>query len=240
MTGAVTARAVPAAASRGRELSDVLAGVELDGAAERLAAVLDPSFLSEAGWDPVSRVLSLPAGHQLLGRAVCRSGGCTTTVHAGLGGVCHRCFTRLRGQGLTAEQIAGSPQLPPLPARVMQCAVPGCQREPTVTRAILCESHVRQFRQRAGKPAIGQFLADPRVRALPPFRPCAVVACARAADGACGYCNTHYQRWRTATRTGPELDAGQWQRTEPAVAVGCPELSGSGSIRVLPERTGNG
>jgi len=218
VTGAVTARARPAAASRGREFSDVLAGVELDGAAGRLAALLDPSFLSEAGWDPASRVLSLPAGHRLLGRAVCRSGGCTTTVHAGLGGVCHRCFTRLRGQGLTADQIAGSPQLPPLPARVMQCAVPGCQREPTVIRAILCESHVRQFRQRAGKPTIGQFLADPRVRALPPFRPCAVVACARAADGACGYCNTHYQRWRTATRTGPDLDAGQWQRTEPAVA----------------------
>ena len=63
--GTVTARAVPAAASTGREFSGVLAGAVLDGDAGRLAALLDPAFLSEAGWDPGSRVLSLPAGHQL-------------------------------------------------------------------------------------------------------------------------------------------------------------------------------
>ena len=217
MTAAAAVRTRPAtgdAAGYGH----VLAGVELDGPAQRLAALLDPSFLSEAGWDPAGRVLSLPAGHRLLGRAVCRAGGCATTQHTGLGGVCHRCFTRLAGQGMTAEQIAGSPQLPPLPARVTRCAVPGCQREPTVTQAVLCESHVRQFRQRAGGPAIGQFLADPRVRPLPPFSPCAVAACTRAADSARGYCGTHYQRWRVAARTGHDLDAGQWQQAEPAVA----------------------
>ena len=228
MTAAVTMRALPAA-GRAARYGHVLAGVELDGPAQQLAALLDPSFLSEAGWDPASRVLSLPAGHRLLGRAVCRAGGCATTEHAGLGGVCHRCFTRLSGQGLTAEQIAGSPQLPPLPARVTRCAVPGCQREPTVAQAILCEPHARQFRQRAGKPAIGQYLADPRVRPLPPFSPCAVAACTRVADSARGYCNTHYQRWRTAASTGPDLDAGQWQLSEPAVAEG-----GQVSLRGLP------
>ena len=222
MTGTMTRAALvatePAIIDVGGVFEHVMTGVVLDETAARLARMLDPAFLAEAGWDPASRVLSLPAGHRLLGRAVCRAGGCTTTVRAGLGGVCHRCFTRLGERGLTAEQIAGSPQLPPLPARVLQCAVAGCQRGPTVTQAIMCESHVRQFRQRAGKPGIGQFLADPRVRPLPPFQPCAVAACARAADGACGYCNTHYQRWRTATRTDPGLDAGRWQRTEPAVA----------------------
>ena len=228
MTAAATVRALPAA-GRAAQYGHVLAGVELDGPAQRLAALLDPSFLSEAGWDPASRVLSLPAGHRLLGRPVCRAGGCATTQHTGPGGVCHRCFTRLTGQGLTAEQIAGSPRLPPLPARVTRCAVPGCQREPTVTRAILCEPHARQFRQRAGKPAIGQYLADPRVRPLPPFSPCAVAACTRVADSARGYCNTHYQRWRTATRAGPDLDAGQWQLSEPAVAEG-----GQVSLRGLP------
>ena len=228
MTAATTVRALPAA-GRAAQHGHVLAGVELDGPAQRLAALLDPSFLSGAGWDPASRVLFLPAGHRLLGRAVCRAGGCATTEHAGLGGVCHRCFTRLTGQGLTAEQIAGSPQLPPLPARVRRCAVRGCQREPTVTRAILCQPHARQFRQRAGKPAIGQYLADPRVRPLPPFIPCAVAACTRVADSARGYCNTHYQRWRTAASTGPDLDAGQWQLSEPAVAEG-----GQVSLRGLP------
>ena len=50
----------------------------------------------------------------------------------------------------------------------------------------MCQSHARQFRQRARKPAIGQFLADPLVRPLLPFSPCAVAACTRAADGARG------------------------------------------------------
>ena len=30
------------------------------------AAALDREFLTEAGWDPASRVLSMPAGHPLL------------------------------------------------------------------------------------------------------------------------------------------------------------------------------
>src|SRR5260221_4350166 len=85
MTGVATGRALSAAAGAA-EYRHVLAGAELDGPAERLAALLDPSFLSEAGWHPVSRVLSLPAGHRLLGRAVCRVGGGATTGHAGLGG----------------------------------------------------------------------------------------------------------------------------------------------------------
>ena len=228
MTGVAAERALSAAAGAAG-YGHVLAGAELDGQAERLAALLDPAFLSEAGWDPVSRVLSLPAGHRLLGRAVCRVGGCATTVHAGLSGVCYRCFTRLARQGLTADQIAGSQQLPPLPARVMQCAVPGCQREPTVTQAILCQPHARQFRQRAGKPAIEVFLADPRVRPMPPFLPCAVAACTRSCDSARGYCNTHYQRWRVATATDPGLDARQWQLGEPAVTEG-----GQVSLRGLP------
>ena len=67
MTAAATVRALPAA-GRAARYGHVLAGVELDGPAQRLAALLDPSFLSEAGWDPASRVLSLPAGHRLLGR----------------------------------------------------------------------------------------------------------------------------------------------------------------------------
>ena len=69
MTAAAVVRARPAAGGAAG-YGHVLAGVELDGPAQRLAALLDPSFLSEAGWDPAGRVLSLPAGHRLLGRAV--------------------------------------------------------------------------------------------------------------------------------------------------------------------------
>ena len=82
VTGAAAARALPAAAGAAG-YRHVLAGVELDGPAQRLAALLDPAFLAEAGWDPASRVLSLPAGHRLLGRAVCRVGGCATTRTCG-------------------------------------------------------------------------------------------------------------------------------------------------------------
>jgi hypothetical protein len=75
------ARALPAVTGQGREFADVLSGVALEGPAGRLAALLDPAFLAGAGWDPVTRVLSPPAGHKLLGRELCRAGGCTASAH---------------------------------------------------------------------------------------------------------------------------------------------------------------
>ena len=104
MSPAASLAAAAAGRPPSREFGHVLAGVVPDGPAARLAGMLDPAFLAEAGWDPAARVLSLPAGHSLLGRAVCRAGGCTATVRAGLGGVCHRCFTRLTGLGLTSPR----------------------------------------------------------------------------------------------------------------------------------------
>ncbi len=213
----------------GRAFPGVLAGVLLEGPAARLAQALDLAFLAEAGWDPASRVLSLPADHPLLGRVVCRVGGCTTTARQGLGGVCHRCLTRLSGQGMTLERITSAPQLPPLPACATACAVPGCRCALSVRQAVLCEPHARQFRRRAGQPTVEQFLADPRVRALPPLGPCRVAACTRGADSARGYCNTHYQRWRVAATADPGMDVQQWRLTEHAVAEG-----GRVSLRGLP------
>ena len=82
MTGAAAALAASPAADSGSEFPGVLAGVLLQGPAARLAAMLDRAFLAGAGWDPGSRMLSLPAGHPLLGRVVCRAGGCDATAHA--------------------------------------------------------------------------------------------------------------------------------------------------------------
>ena len=45
---------------------------ELDQPAARLAAVIDPGFVAEVGWDPASLTLSPPPGHRLLIRVVCR------------------------------------------------------------------------------------------------------------------------------------------------------------------------
>jgi hypothetical protein len=106
--------AAPASRSLPLEFRHVLAGVMLDGPAARLAGMLDPEFLAEAGWDPASRVLSLPAGHRLLGRTLCRADGCPATAHGTkAGGLCWSCFARLRRAGMSAEQIA---------------ALPGCRR----------------------------------------------------------------------------------------------------------------
>ncbi|HLQ56176.1 MAG TPA: tyrosine-type recombinase/integrase [Streptosporangiaceae bacterium] len=215
MTALMTA-AAPAALSR--EFPDVLAGVALDGAAADLAGLLDPGFLSGAGWDPGSRVLSPPAEHRLLGRPVCRVSGCTATMRPELGGVCGWCCTRLAGQGLAIGQIASMTQLPPLPARPAGCAVPGCGSAPPSPRAALCMPHYQQHRRMPGV-SVERFAADPRPR--PPSGPCLVAACSRMADsGNRGYCAAHYQRWRAAARTTPDLDPQRWQATEPEVAEG--------------------
>jgi hypothetical protein len=102
VTAAAQAR-IPAAArpaaGASAEFPHVLEGVVLDGAAARLAGMLDRSLLDEAGWDPGRRILFLPAGHRLLGRQVCRAERCTGTVHNDCPGVCYRCFTRLQRLG---------------------------------------------------------------------------------------------------------------------------------------------
>ena len=90
-----------------------VAGAALDGEAARLAAMIDPSFLAGAGWDPAGRAFCFPAGHPMLGRGTCRAEGCGSASHRKCSGVCWRCFTRLTGLGMTAEQIASAPWLPP-------------------------------------------------------------------------------------------------------------------------------
>jgi len=216
----VTALMIAAApAAMAREFPGVLAGVALDGVAAALAGLLDPEFLARAGWDPASRVLSPPAEHRLLGRHVCRVGGCVATVRPELGSVCYRCCTRLAGQGLTMGQIASAAQLPSLPDQPAGCAVPGCRPTPP-RRAALCVLHSRQSRRMPGV-SVENFVAHPRVRPLPSSGPCLVAACWRMADGGHrGYCAAHYQRWLTATKAGADIDLPRWQATEPAVAEG--------------------
>jgi hypothetical protein len=210
------------------EFPHVLDGVVLIGAAARLAAMLDRGFFDEAGWDPRTRVLSLPAEHRLLGRTVCRVDGCQNTVQSGLP-VCHRCFTRLTRLGMSQAEIAAAACLPAEPASPTRCAVPGCRCAPTVRHAVLCEPHAKKFRLRRPPVSMQQFLADPRVRPLPPMPACAVAACTRPADGAGGYCNTHYQRWRAALTTEPEVDPHRWRARESGVAE-----PGHVNLRALP------
>ena len=211
------------------EFPHVLGGMVLDGAAGRLARMLDRGFLDEAGWDPRMRVLRLPAQHQLLGRRVCRADGCERTVRGGLPAVCLRCFTRLSGLGMSTSEIAAASALPAAHPRADHCAVRGCQCVPTVRHAVLCEPHARTFRTREPRRSLEQFLADPRLRPLPALGPCQVAACSRRAESEHGYCPTHYVRWRTTITTDPDTDQRHWQLTQPAVSEG-----GQISLRGLP------
>ncbi len=200
------------------EIASLFAGVALAGPGADLARRLDHKLLDELGWDPRRAILTLPAGHRLVGRRVCGVEGCTANVCHGLPGVCLRCFTRLTGLGYSAAQIASGVELPGALAPADRCAVAGCAFLPTVRGALLCEPHVRQLRQRRPAVSVAEFLADPRVRPHPPAPACLVAACTRIADGACGLCNTHYQRWRVATRADPGLDLSSWAGAEPGVA----------------------
>ncbi|MFI5065501.1 MAG: tyrosine-type recombinase/integrase [Streptosporangiales bacterium] len=238
MSGAAaTAWELPEPAGAGRVFEAVLAGVVLHGTAARLAAMIDASFLAGAGWDPVSRALSFPAGHRLLGRQACRVSGCGSAAHRQCCGVCWRCLTWLRGLGMTVEQIsAGDRQLPPRPAgEELLCAVPGCcretpghRRESVSAQAVLCRAHRSQFTRKRSR-TLGEFLAGPGVRPLGSYETCAVTSCSRLADCHLGYCNAHYARWRKARSAAPRLDARAWEQAEPPVAA-----SGQVSLRRLP------
>ena len=156
LTGAAVVLAVSAAGEAG-EFPHVLDRTSLAGTAARLAGLLDPAFLAEAGWDPVTRVLSLPAGHRLLGRTLCRVPGCPATAHGTkTGGLCWRCWAGLSREGMTAEQIGSAVQLPALAARPAECAVSGCQRlSPggrSRQRTGLCHAHSRRWRRTPGTP----------------------------------------------------------------------------------------
>lgn len=76
----------------------------VDERVARLAAVVDPAFLAEVGWDADSLVLSPPPEHPLLGRPVCRVEGCSTTA-ATRTRICGSCRRGLAERGLSEHEI---------------------------------------------------------------------------------------------------------------------------------------
>jgi hypothetical protein len=80
MTGSMALSVAPGDGdTTSTQFPHVLGGVALAGAAARLAGLLEPEFLAEAGWDALTGVLSPPGGHRLLGRPICPARGCSTT-----------------------------------------------------------------------------------------------------------------------------------------------------------------
>ena len=211
------------------DASHVFADAGIDRHAARVAAVVDPAFLAEAGWNPVGLVLFAPPEHPLLGRPVCRAQGCSTTAPAS-SRICAFCRRRLAEHGLDEDEIAS------LPARGRErsgrgpdaCAVEGCAREWTSSRSALCRAHLDQ--QHALGIGVEEFLAHPLAAPLQACAGCAVLACTRQRrhrDGV--YCDAHQQRLRAAKDRDPDLDEEHWRRTEPAIGRG-----GEVSFRGLP------
>src|ERR1035438_441163 len=106
MTAAARIRPVPASLPDELPAGGLFAGrVLLDERSAALASRIDAVFLAEAGWDPGTWVLTLPAEHPLLGRTFCRAPGCQTTCAAAMR-VCLDCRRRLSAAGLGLEDGA--------------------------------------------------------------------------------------------------------------------------------------
>lgn len=190
----------------------------LEGLAGRLAAVIDPAFLAEVGWDTTRLVLSPPPEHPLLGRPVCRVEGCSTTAPA-RGRICASCRRRLAGHGLTSNEIDLLPARTEPAKGPAGCVVAGCAREWVSSRQGLCRAHLEQAHTL--DIPVGEFCTHPAAKPLPACDPCAVAACVRQRRHRDGlYCEAHQLRFRRARREDPDLDEQQWQLTETPVGRG--------------------
>jgi len=208
----------------------VFADPRIDRHAAAIAAVIDPEFLAEAGWDPARKVLSFAPEHPLLGRPVCRAAGCSTSAPAAAR-ICASCRRRLVEHGLGDDEIAS------LPSRGRErsgrgpdaCVVDGCRREWESASSGLCRAHAEQLRA-LPVADLDEFLAHRQTRPLPPCAPCVAAACTRQRRHPDGlYCGAHQQRLRTARARDPHLDETHWRATEPAIGHG-----GMVSLRGLP------
>lgn len=207
------------AAAATRDVSHVFATVgSLGGRAARLAALIDPVFLTEAGWDAVRLVLCPPPEHPLLGRPVCRVEGCSTTAPA-RGRICASCRRRLGDHGLgedVSDVLAARTDPGKGPGG---CGVAGCAREWVSSRQRLCRAHLDQADTL--EILATEFCTHPAAKPLPACGPCGVAGCVRQRrhhDGL--YCEAHQLRLRLAYRADPDLDEQRWRLTEAPVGRG--------------------
>ena len=225
----MSAEAVPAGAVAAGG-AHVFADPGIDRHAAAIAAVIDPEFLAEAGWDPARKVLSFAPEHPLLGRPVCRAAGCSTSAPAATR-ICASCRRRLAEHGLGDDEIASlSPRGRQRSGRGPDgCVVDGCAREWESASSGLCRAHADQLRA-LPVADVDEFLAHRQIRPLPPCASCGVAACTRQRRHPDGlYCAVHQQRLRTACARDPRLDEARWRATEPAIGHG-----GEVSLRGLP------
>jgi integrase len=205
----------------GTRVAHVFADLEavLDEQTIRLVGLIDPVFLAEAGWEPVTRTLTLAPEHPLLGRSICGAPGCQTTC-AERTGFCLDCRRRLAASGLSVQDVALLP--PPRGRRWLglgdgRCVVAGCPRPWSRSERPLCRDHLAQ--QQSLEVDIDAFIAHPGVVPLPSWGVCAVAACHRQLPAAGDvYCGAHVQRLRALRRAGQDIDEPAWRASEPPIA----------------------
>jgi len=242
MTAAAQAMLVPSPGTGTAlpELHVLGNGHPCDSAVARVAALIDPGFLAEAGWDPVTRVLAPGADHRLLGWPVCRE-GCGNKVDA-IAGTCQACRMRPRAGPPSPSRARSAPQ----GMEPAGCAVTGCERVTRSARQPLCESH-RRHRGKLGL-TLPQFLERPGVAGLRGFGSCQVAACSRQRSGSMSpYCEQHAVRLRGQRRAEPGLDEARWRQAEPAVGrdgmlsmAGLPDTLVVQVLLGLQQRTAHG
>jgi integrase len=213
--------------------ADAPAGLGLDRSMARLAALLDPAFLAEAGWDAARLVLAPPPAHRLLGRPICRAPGCSTTA-AGRNRICQSCSGRLATRGLGEDQLAL------LPARAYPtrgpdaCRVDGCGREWISAVAGLCRTHLDQ--RLATGLTVEQFCTDSRPQPLPAHPSCSVASCPRQRRHPDSlYCEPHQLRLRTARRADAGFDEARWRLLDRPIGRGGQISLGGLAPRVVLE-----
>ena len=199
----------------------MFADTRIDRLAAGIAAVIDPGFLTEAGWDPARRVLSFAPEHPLLGRPVCRAAGCSTTAPA-TSRICASCRRRLAEHGLGDHEVGALPAWSRRSGRGPDaCLVGGCARDCDVG-AVGAVLGSRGTAARVAGLGVEQFLTHRQAQPLPPLALCAVAACTRQRRHRDGlYCGAHQLRLRTArttTRTWTKPAGGRSNRRSGAAA----------------------
>jgi hypothetical protein len=124
------AAVTPQAADAGHVLGPAR---RVDATTARLAGLIDPAFLAEAGWDPGAQMLSLPHEHPLLGWRACPAPGCGNPLYGDAPG-CGSCRRADVGEPATGKQDDrpgkrhGGVRLVPVAAGEL-CQVQACGRE---------------------------------------------------------------------------------------------------------------
>jgi integrase len=203
-------------------------GRDAGDAARRLAALTGAPFLAEAGWDHVTRVLSLPGDHPLLGWRGCPVPGCGNSLY-GRDEECGSCRRAVPGghAGDRSDVAAGErapgpgPGLVPLAAGDL-CQVGACGRDRGKRR--YCRAHD----ERARKLRAGPSFDEAAWRATEPaVEGPGQVSFHGVADGAVAeLLYGLQQRTRSGTRTSPaQLRQVAWELRQTR-ARGLGELAG--------------